>query len=703
MYLLLIVLCAQTTDFAPRLDTLRQHVDRLDAIAVPADLQSEKVQRLDTLKQALIQGVQSTEEFDALYWKIDEVRNWLLSNAREKPSRAEGEFTDGPDAWLVKTDVLDFGMSKSDFGMTVKTRAATWRFAPCADNDIEGAGKKFGFLSAAKREAKPFFTGYSAGMTLALSDFPDAPGLSLALTINLIGNEIVFELAAPDDMDKLGLINWPKALITEAAADNFAVVPYMQGMLLPGNWDGEIHQRDLSNSRSLYMPWWGQIRNGHGVLTILETDDDGGASYDHAPGGPTVIQPRWYSSMGRVRYLRVARYVFDENASHVTFAKRYRRYVQETGRFVSLEQKRLRTPGVNDVIGRPVIHLGALYHNVKESHYFNKERLEANHALNTFDELAAQLRTAKQKGIDSAYVHLDGWGYFGYDSGHPDVIPAGSDQGGWDGMRRFADTCAELGYLFAVHDQYRDFYKNAASFDDRLTATRVDGSREEHSTWCGGPQTILSARFAPEYLRRNHDAFVRHGIKVRGAYLDVFSVVPLEESFQPAQPMTRSDCARYRRECFNLLRARGYVVSSEEPTEYLVPYLDLVHHGPYPTAPKIGGGNRVGIPVPLFNLVYHDSILMPWDMGENGGWGIPDGDAGRLHCLLNTGLPYVGPGADEAMVSCVKEAAALNAKCANQEMVNHEFLDTSYRKQRTTFANAVTVIVDFDAKTCEIK
>lgn len=87
-----------------------------------------------------------------------------------------------------------------------------------------------------------------------------------------------------------------------------------------------------------------------------------------------------------------------------------------------------------------------------------------------------------------------------------------------------------------VHDQYRDFYLNAVSFDDRLTATRLDGSREETSTWCGGPQTILSPRFAPEYVRRNHDQFAAHGINVRGAYLDVFSVVPLEERPSPRIP-----------------------------------------------------------------------------------------------------------------------------------------------------------------------
>jgi hypothetical protein len=395
--------------------------------------------------------------------------------------------------------------------------------------------------------------------------------------------------------------------------------------------------------------------------------------------------------------------VFEDEATYVTMAKRYRRYVRERGQFVSLKEKRVRTPALDEVIGSPVVHVGALYHFVQEASLFNKKRIEANHSLNTFDQLADGLRALKANGLDRAYVHLDGWGFYGYDNGHPDVLPVGQEQGGWDGLRRFSETCSEIGYFFAVHDQYRDFYFNAASFDDRLVLINLEGKREEHSTWCGGPQTILSPRFAPGYVRRNHDLFAEHGIGVRGAYLDVFAVVPLEESAQPAHPVTRTECARYRRECFDLLRARGYVVSSEEPADYLVRSLDLVHHGPYATFPNIGGGGPTGIPVPLFNLVYHDSILLPWDMGEDGGWGVPKGDAGWLHCLLNAGLPYAGIGAGPDRLNRVHEAAALARHCGLLEMTNHEFLDATNRSQRTTFSDGTRVTVNFDTKDYEVR
>lgn len=691
------------SDFPARVETVRQYVQSLDAIAVPDDIKPLRDSRMNELNALLEKKPSSSDEFNQLYLKFHETLLWLWQNASDKPSKAPGSYSETPDAWTLDNASLSLAVSRSDLGMLVKTPATQWRFAPCDVKDIQVNGSTLSLNDAASKTMTEFRTGYSLGMLLTLSQFPNVPGLELRLTFNIIGNEIVLELAALEEGLAFGSLRWPKALITGNTPNDVAIIPHMQGMLLPGDWKQEIHQGDLVNSRSLYMPWWGQIRDGCGVQTILETSDDAGAFYDHPSGGPTVIQPQWYPSLGKLAYLRTIRYVFDDAATYVSMAKRYRRYAMETGNFVSLNEKRTRSPRVNEVIGRPVIHIGSLYHFVPQASLFNKEKYEQNHIYQSFDSLAKGLQELHGRGVTTAYVHLDGWGCYGYDSGHPDTTPVGALQGGWQGLKRFADTCDSIGYLFAVHDQYRDFYFNAASFDDRLAAYRVDGSREEHSTWPGGPQAILSPRFAPEYVRRNHDYFVEKGINVKGAYLDVFSVVPLEESSEKAHPISRSDCARYRRMCFDLLRARGYVVSSEEPSDYLAKSLDLVHHGPYATSPNIGGGGPSGIPVPLWNLVYHDALLLPWDMSDDGGWGIPTGDAGRLHCLLNTGLPYLGLGASDDQIAKANEACELNARCATLEMTNHEFLDASYRRQRTSFADGTTVSVDFDAKTYSIE
>ena len=64
-----------------------------------------------------------------------------------------------------------------------------------------------------------------------------------------------------------------------------------------------------------------------------------------------------------------------------------------------IAQNAEKKPALEEVIGKPVVHLGALYHFVREAGLFNKERIEANHSLNTFDELADGLRQLKSQGI----------------------------------------------------------------------------------------------------------------------------------------------------------------------------------------------------------------------------------------------------------------------------------------------------------------
>ncbi len=702
--LILLSLVSAPGDLAARIDTLKMHLERLHAVTVGADDEAEKERKLSELEGALAGPIPDEETFNNLYRKIDEVRSWLLDHSASKPEPYAGTYQEVADGWELANDKLKVTLAKGDLSLRVDRGASTWQMTPCDEEDMTLPSGNVCFLKAANRSVREFRTGYSIGMLVTLSGFPDAAGTEVILGIHITGNEVLFEVTAPKEDPGIKEVHWPKAVRFDTQAEgDCTVVPLMQGAVIPANWSERIERGGLTQSRWFYMPWFGQVRASASYQAIIETYYDAGGYYLHSPGEFSLVRPHWYSSLGKLRYPRRIRYIFEEEGSYVSMAKRYRRYVQENEQFVSLKEKLARNPKVAEVIGKPVIHLGSLYHFVPEAELFNKERIENNHNLVPFAVLAQQLRDLKSNGIEDAYVHLDGWGFYGYDNGHPDVLPAGEEQGGWEGLRDFAKTCEDLGYLFAVHDQYRDFYTDAVSYNLDLNYTNADGTAPGAAVWCGGPQTFLSAVFAQGYVRRNHDLFAANGVHPQGAYLDVFAVADLDESFQRAHPMTREDCAKFRRSCFDLLRARGYVMSSEEPVDYAIPSLDLVHHGPYATSPHLGGGNRTGIPVPLFNLVYHDAILLPWEMGEDGGWGIPKGDAGRLHCLLNAGLPYVGPGASEMDIKRVNEAATLAGRLAHQEMVNHEFLNPSHRKQRTTYADGTQVTVDFDTKEYKIE
>jgi len=594
---------------------------------------------------------------------------------------------------------------QSNFSVKVDAGPVSWIMRPSQPDDL-AVKSPDGFAampltSAEKIAVTPYDTGRMTGIKIDLSGFKhDGKTLdcSLQLFLCLEGEteELICDVTAVEGETKVRQICWPKAIMPGSV--DTTVVPAMQGMLVPDKWPGKVFLYDtMSFGRGLYMPWWGFEKGKAAAALILETPDDAGCVFDHPAGGPTLMEVRWVHSLGSMAYPRRARIAFLDEGNYVTLAKRYRRYVMEKGRFVSLKEKIARSPLVEKLVGSPVVHFGILTNIQPESSYYNKTNAAANHYAVTFDARAAELKALSGKGVSQAYVHLDGWGFRGYDNLHPDLLPPAPEAGGWEGMKRFADTCEKLGYVFAIHDQYRDYYLDAASYQERHTVINEDGGRPLDSTWYGGRQSILCPRFVPGYVQRNHRALLDHGVKVKGAYLDVFAVVPPDECYSKEHPATRSDCLKYRVEGFNMVRAQLGVVSSEEPADYAVPHLDLVHHGPYALDPGPGKGPAMGIPVPLFNLVYHDSIILPWTSTlAPGGWGIPDTDSGYLHALLNAGIPYLSPGADDAELARMKTVCILNKRVALLEMTKHEFLDETRRKQKTTFADGTAVTVDFD-------
>ncbi len=697
----IITLSAFTQNIEIRKNKFLFFFNALNNIPVDDTLKQEKTTKIENLKNKIV-NITSEAELEGVYKEFKEVREWLLKNAIEKPTLSPDAFTENTEAWILENQKTQVRLNKKDLQLIVEHQGQQWTFYPSDEDDIILTTLKFSLTSAKQITCEMITTGYAKGFTLQFRDFPTAPNFTIFITFYLSDNKLTIDMASSNIGSQLKEVKFPKPVQLNPSPDEKSILCVMQGMLLPANYSGEFYGKEPAHSRMLYMPWWGHIKGNSGLLAIFATSDDAGIEYQHPEGGPTKVQPIWYSSLGELGYLRTIEYYFFSEANHVSLAKKYRQWVKEYKPFVSLKEKIARCPILERIIGVPVIHVGALYHNEENSYYFNKELIENNHQLVPYDTIAEQLRELKKKGMESAYVHLDGWGFLGYDSGHPDVVPPGYEAGGLEGLQHLSQICKEMGYILALHDQYRDFYLNAVSFNPKLAILNQAGKREQHSVWCGGPQMILSPRFIPSYVQRNHEWLINNGIDIQGVYLDVFSVVPLEESYEPFATVTRSECGQYRKEAFQFLKSRGYITSSEEPTDYFVSVIDLVHHGPYWLKPSLDNGESVGIPIPLFNLVYHDSLIIPWSITEDGGWGIPKGDAGYLHCVLNAGMPYLNINANEEEIKKIKGFCELAEHCQFLELVNHEFLDETFRKQKTTYSDGTTVIVDFDKKAYEI-
>lgn len=497
--------------------------------------------------------------------------------------------------------------------------------------------------------------------------------------------------------------------------ESYHIDAMRNGFIMPDGYTKNIlstigfeHYLRKINTGDCYMPFWGRVCDGHGFCAIAETPYDACMFSSAGRHSAFVNSVHWMSSLGKLSYERKIRFIFHENCDYNTIAKDYRNYLIETKQFVSIDDKIKKNKNIKNLIGCPVLH-HRIFTNIQPASKFYKKNGE-NSTLNaTFDKRAQQLEKIKDLGLEKLYIHTDGWGEFGYDNNHPYILPPCQQAGGWDGLKDLADTCRNLDYIFALHDQYRDFYYTSPVYDKAKAVTHIDGSHPYCSIWDGGEHTFLCASQALNFVKKTYGELEEHNIDVQGAYLDVFSVMNGDECFHPDHKITREESIKHRASCFDYLNEKGLIMSSEEPAMQLLNHIALVHHGPYTLRPQ-EDGKAVGIPVPLGSLVFHDCILIPWNWWHN--WGIPKGESGILHCALNAGLPYFHPFNDKETelipndellkeINKVKVLSELQAKLYNKEMVKHEFLGC-YEKQRATYSDGTTVTIDLKNNTYEI-
>jgi hypothetical protein len=573
---------------------------------------------------------------------------------------------------------------------------------------------------ARKIDISKYDTGYKTGIKIRLEQFPRGD-LALVLTACLEGKDedLVCDAVAIERDTTVRQLDWPKEVDTKGA--NYSALNHVRGNLLPCNWPKEYHpylnvpegqgQEALIKSDKSYiqsnliecwsMSWWGFQKDKSALAVIVETPDDAAYKFHHPPGGPTVLGPRWLASLGRLAYPRSVRLSFQPEGNYVTMAKRYRRHVMDTGLFVSLKEKIAQEPLVAKLVGTP--HMGQrILRNYKPgSHRFKPDDPATNYQLTTFEQRVKELRDLKAKGLDRAFVRLSGWPYLGYDRQHPDVFPPPPQAGGWEGMKLWADTCKELGYVYALHDQYRDYYVDAPSYDPQFAVheektggdasqfpgTRFGGFKEGAlpfmDYWDGGKMGYLNARFALGHLKKNYQLMFDHGIHTQGSYLDVYGYVPPTEDFNPEHPTTRADCMKAYADNFRWVRRNLGIVGTEDGADWVIPYVDFCTDANAGTC----------ISVPLYMLVYHDAVMTP-----------EGGNADHLRCLLNGGFCSVPRNSDDPKaMELMRTICALHQRVALLEMTNHEFLDDTHKKERTTFSDGTTVTIDRTAGTFEIK
>lgn len=414
-----------------------------------------------------------------------------------------------------------------------------------------------------------------------------------------------------------------------------------------------------------------------------------------------------------------------------TLADFYRQRAADLGYRVTWTDKRVDRPQADRLFGASNFKLWtALARRVDENLVEQSVKVHW-----TFDEaahIAEHLRHDLKLG--EVLFHLGGWTTYGYDCRHPDIMPANPECGGDAGLADCARRVQSCGYLFCLHDNVQDMYRDAPSWDEKWVQKNPDVSLTQGGVWLGGRAYYTCAKEALKLVQRPQNLpEVKRVANPDVYFIDTTYAVGPQECFDPRHPLTRQDDIRWKQALSDYARQVFGLFGSECGREWAVPHADFFEglasvSGKYfhmLDPDKLGG--RV---VPFFDMVFHDCITIygkygynPLDMAEQV---IHHAGMGRTlyYHSVPEHLYWLEPGAtaeaprptspadpalytrahngwaeglclwDRFMKNTHEILSPLARRTAQAWIERYEFLDAERLIRRTTFSNGFTVVVN---------
>ncbi|MGC9349176.1 MAG: hypothetical protein ACP5JG_13615 [Anaerolineae bacterium] len=483
------------------------------------------------------------------------------------------------------------------------------------------------------------------------------------------------------------------------------LLPIMQGMLWDGRGPSFETTRPEGSHTGFSMPFIGYLGERGGLLLTSETSDDQRWWLGKDDAGSFWAANVQMDSLGSMRYPRVVR-IYATDPDIVAIAKRYRRWVQQCGRFRTWDEKLTERPGLERLFGALMTFVGYCRDDV---------------------DYVEGCRRLRNYGFDRAFVYPVRFNVYDPDlrmGGVPPVdIPSealqaikaiGYDVAPWSWLNEALDDGAETTRAMLRRDAGGEVMKHWA----------IDDQQWYHVCYS----------FIPDYQER---ALREDLAPITWDHFDVLSCVPplecyaLDHPHHLGRPLSRTEERSYIKRTLLADQERGLIVSSENFNDAYALELDMgsvkawPQYGPWPFWP-----------VPLTMLVYHDSMLYtwwevhnynnPWH-GRTRGPGHFEYGGGRprLQAALDAlmGCPpdvfpfgaqyaYTGRGKetflykfrfDDPEVQLALRAALpvarLHRRIGKQEMVHFRILSDDGYVQESAFADGTRVIANFSRDT----
>jgi len=533
------------------------------------------------------------------------------------------------------------------------------------------------------------------------------PDLRVRICLRLEGEDLIINASPIENLENCSLrVLLAQGLLQSSTQETGALyIPCQYGLRydFPRN---DIFSQTYVPSASWSLPVHGIFTPKGGIgLWCEDPDRDYVVACNTDRAGTLIAQCReLYDSMANEpRELRFM--LFPAGSDFRALARRCRELRRASGRFKTLAEKAQTHPVVAQLPGtvfwkhnvyfreRPegVAKTYSLY--VKQANWNENEGLPGNWTA------AEVFETAKARGFDRVAVCNTGWNHGGFDGGYPTRLPVNAERGTNEDFRNAAKAAQALspGYFLNVHDNYIDVYAGE-EFRYEEMLQQLPGNPQIGSVWLGGQAHRLCSQNGLKYARRDIPRIAE--LSGPGCiYIDVSGAAPLYCCRSPLHPLTRRQDWETKRELFSFARDEiGALALEGCGTDH---YADIVDIGAYGGLHASGFPSRadgpIPVPVPMWQMVYHDCVLNYF--GE--GYSPVHGSEYRLYQALYTLLPTAFD--DHARRISFELRTAFTAAMTDFEELVPRYVTThedgscrTHGVVRCSYADNTTVIANFD-------
>jgi hypothetical protein len=466
----------------------------------------------------------------------------------------------------------------------------------------------------------------SNGKSLVASFHPlgDQPTATLRVRMQALPDQETLEVSyqAEDGLQVTSISLLEDLMGATDAAKGYVIVPVREGLLVPADSGLSFtHRFGTFEYEGCHMEMVGVVQ-GDAAVMLTWHDPYVAAELKStvAETPPTAGRQRLSASLVLTKSAKSFRVQFLGKGDYVTIARAYRKVAQEKGWLVTWDEKLKTNPERAKLFGAVNYKLWSTLDRRMNAESTQEEAVHVNW---TFDESAQVAEHLKRDlKLDRVLFIMGGWIHRGYDNQHPDILPTAPECGGDAAFADCARRVRNLGYLFCLHDNYQDIYRDSPSWDEKLVMKTPDGKLARGGHWAGGTAYLTCSQMALDLARRPQNLPAVKALSGADAYfIDTTYAAGLQECFDPAHPLTRWDDMKWKQALSDYARGVFGIFGSECGREWAIPHSDFFEGLTGVSGHSYHDANLMSklgaTEVPLFELVYRDCIAMYGKYGYN--------------------------------------------------------------------------------------